>query len=231
MIAALPMYDWPESRAEVDGWYAGLREKAAFLPPALTRADDLHALWRDPALILSQTCWGPLSLGLSAHLRVLAQPDYSDVPGGSGPFYRSALVARQGAAMPAPDHPGPALPALAGRLAFNSRDSLSGWLALVQDAGDPAGWASALVETGGHRDSIRTVAEGRADLAAIDCRSWAMACRHEPCARELVVIGWTAERPGLPYVTARATDEDTAQALAAALIDMGCHSPLNGETA
>lgn len=231
MIAALPMYDWPETRAEMDGWYAALRRKAPVLPATLTRTDDLHTLWRDPALILSQTCWGPLSLGLDACLLVLAQPDYGDVPGGRGPFYRSALVARKGGAIPVPDHPGPALPALAGQLAFNSRDSLSGWLSLVQDAGDPAGWADGLVETGGHRASIRAVAEGRADLAAIDCRSWAQALAHEPCARELVVIGWTAERPGLPFVTARATDEDTAQALAAALIDMGCHPPLNGGTA
>ena len=231
MIAALPMYDWPETRAEVDGWYAGLREKAAFLPPVLTRADDLHALWRDPGLILSQTCWGPLSLGLDAHLRVLAQSDYDDVPGGRGPYYRSAVVARRGLSAPVPGHSGAALPNLSGRLAFNERQSLSGWLSLLQDAGNPADWADELIETGGHRGSVRAVAEGRADLAAIDCRSWAMACRHEPCARDLVVIGWTAERPGLPYVAASATDENLAQALAAALIDMGCHAPLNGGTA
>lgn len=233
MIAALPMYDWPEERAATDALWSDLRARlpGLALPPALTRDRDLYDLWRDPALILSQTCWGPLSLGLSQHLRVLAQPDYGDVAGGRGPFYRSAIVARQGVAAPVPDGPGAALPAMGGRLAFNSRDSLSGWLSLVADAGDPGGWASGLVQTGGHRDSVRAVAQGRADLAAIDCRSWASALRHEGCAQGLVVIGWTAERPGLPYVTARATDADTAQALAAALIDMGCHAPLNGETA
>jgi len=231
MIAALPMYDWPQERARVDAWYDAVRARVTGLPPALTRGRDLHDLWHDPALILSQTCWGPLSLGLSDHLRVLAQPDYSDVPGGRGPFYRSAVVARDGAAAAVPAGPGAALPALSGRLAFNARDSLSGWLSLAADAGDPGGWASALVETGSHLESLRAVAQGRADLAAIDCRSWALALAHEPCARSLVVIGWTAERPGLPLVTARATNEDTAQALAAALIDMGCHAPLSGETA
>jgi len=234
MIAALPMYDWPEERARVDGGYAALRARVPALPAGLTRDRDLHELWRDPALVLSQTCWGPLSLGLSAHLRVLAQPDYSDVPGGRGPFYRSAIVARAGGARakgaaPVPTGPGAALPALAGRLAFNARDSLSGWLALLQDLGDPSGWATGMLETGGHRNSVRAVAEGHADLAAIDCRSWALALIHEPCARGLVVIGWTAERPGLPYVTARATNENTAQALAAALIDTGSHTPLTGD--
>jgi hypothetical protein len=232
MIAALPMYDWPQQRQQVDALWSELRARLPGLPlPAdLTRGRDLFDLWRDPSLILSQTCWGPLSLGLSAHLRVLAQPDYGDVPGGRGPLYRSAVVARGGVAVAVPRGPGAALPALCGRLAFNARDSLSGWLSLVADAGDPETWAAGLTETGSHLASVRAVAQGRADLAAIDCRSWALARAHEPCARDLVVIGWTAERPGLPYVTARATDEATAQQLAAALIAMGCHAPMTGET-
>lgn len=228
MIAALPMYDWPEERAAVDAWYARLRDRVPFLPAALTRDREAQAVWRDPALGFGQTCWGPLRQGLLSHLRVLAQPDYGDVPGGRGPFYRSALVARAGRAAPVPEGPGAALPAPGGRFAFNARDSLSGWLGLAQDAGDPAGWAEALVETGSHRASVRAVAEGRADLAAIDARSWALALKHEPCAAALVVVGWTAERPGLPYVTARATPPDQVAALRAALIEMGCHPATEG---
>jgi ABC-type phosphate/phosphonate transport system substrate-binding protein len=228
MIAALPMYDWPEERAATDAWYAALRARLPDLPAALTRDRDLHDLWRDPALVFGQACWGPLRAGLSAHLRVLAQPDYGDVPGGRGPFYRSAVVARTGAPATVPPGPGAALPALAGRLAFNERESLSGWLALAEDAGDPGGWAAALVETGSHRESVRAVAEGRADLAAIDARSWALALRHESCAAALVVVGWTAERPGLPYVTARATPPERVAALRAALIEMGAHPATEG---
>ena len=194
MIAALPMYDWPEARAGVDGFYRDLRAR------------------------------------VPAHVRVLAQPDYSDVQGGRGTMYRSAVVARAGAAAsPPPKAARAALPALSGRLAYNERGSLSGWIALAQDAGDPADWASGLVETGSHRESIRAVAEGRADLAAIDCRTWALALQHEPCARGLVVIGWTAERPGLPFITARGTDPALALALRAALIDMGAHAPFAEE--
>jgi ABC-type phosphate/phosphonate transport system substrate-binding protein len=207
------------------------------LPAALTRAGDIHDLWRDPGLVFGQTCWGPMRLGLARHVRVLAQPDYSDVEGGRGPFYRSALVARApvgGAAdLPPPATPGAQLPlpsALAPRLAFNGRDSMSGWIALSQDAGDPGNWAAALLETGAHRASLQAVAEGRADLAAIDCRSWALARRHEPCTRGLVVIGWTAERLGLPYVTARDTDDQFARRLTAALIGLGAHAPQTGDT-
>lgn len=228
MIAALPMYDWPEERAATDAWYARLRAAVPELPPSLARDRDLTDLWRDPALVFCQTCWGPLRAGLLAHLRVLAQPDYGGTPGGRGPFYRSAVIARSGRRAAVPDHPGPALPQLSGRFAFNARDSLSGWMALAADAGDPANWAAGLVETGSHRASIRAVAEGQADLAAIDCRSWALACRHEPGAAGLVVIGWTAERLGLPYVTARGTDPRLVARLSAALIAMGCHPATEG---
>jgi ABC-type phosphate/phosphonate transport system substrate-binding protein len=228
MIAALPMYDWPEERGRVDALYAELRARVPDLPATLTRDRDPEDIWRDPALVFGQTCWGPLGTGLLVHLRVLAQPDYSDVEGGQGPLYRSALVARAGRAVPPPPHPSADLPALGGRLAFNARGSLSGWLALVADAGDPAGWASGLVETGSHRASLRAVAAGQADLAAIDCRSWALAQAHDPAAAGLVVIGWTAARAGLPYVTARDTDSGLTRRLRAALLDMGCHPAAQG---
>lgn len=233
MLASLPMYDWPEHRAATDAFWARLRSGLeALLPEALSRPGDdaaLRAHWCDPGLRFSQCCWGPLGQGLDAQLQVLAQPDYGDVPGGRGPYYRSALVARSGAAQPLPQTPGPALPkgVLAGqRLAINGRDSMSGFLALAADLGtDPAEQAAALVETGGHRASVQAVAEGRADLAAIDCRSWAMAQRHEPAASGLVVVGWTGERLGLPYVSARATAPDLVIALRRRLLETGCHAP------
>ena len=237
--AALPMYDWPEVRAGVDAFWTDLRARSGLmLPEVLERPADeaaLLGLWRDPALALSQCCWGPMSLGLVPGLRVLAQPDYSDVRGGRGLFYRSALIAREGTACPVPDLAGAALPvavAQVARLAVNARHSMSGWLALMADApclheraahSDRTGLE--IVETGGHRASIRAVAQGRAELAAIDCRSWAMALDHEPCARALVVVGWTAERPGLPFVTGSATDDKTARRLRETLIGMGAHPP------
>lgn len=232
-MACLPMYDWPEERASVDALWSAIRAQAGGdLPAALTRPHDeaaLLALWRDPALVFGQTCWGPLSLGMLPGLRVLAQPDYSDVAGGQGPLYRSVVIAREGDARPAPEGPQADLPdgLLSGRvLAANARHSLSGWLALAWDlGGDPAQMASRVVMTGGHRASVRAVAEGRADLAAVDCRSWALACRHEPCAADLVVLGWTAARPGLPYVTDALTPPERVAGLRETLFGMGCHPP------
>ena len=62
---------------------------------------------------------------------------------------------------------------------------------------------SSRIETGGHRASIRAVATDMADVAAIDCRSWAMARQFEPAARALAVVGWTARRKGLPFIAAK----------------------------
>ncbi len=64
---------------------------------------------------------------------------------------------------------------------------------------------SGRIETGGHRASIVAVAEGRADICAIDCRSWQLAQQHEPRAADLQVVGWTARRKGLPLITSTHT--------------------------
>jgi len=233
MLVSLPMYDWAECRDETLADWARVRVAApSVLPQALGQIDWTcsDAYFRDPALVFSQCCWGPLSRGLLDWLEPLAQPDYSAYPGGRGPFYRSALVARAGVVAPVPDGPGPALVPLAGlRLAINERDSLSGCLGLWDDLGaDPCTLAAGCVETGSHRASVRAVAAGRADIAAIDCRSWQLALRFEPCAQPLVVVGWTSERPGLPYVTSRATDPALKSALRAHLLNIGCHAVAQG---
>ncbi|TIV91255.1 MAG: phosphate ABC transporter substrate-binding protein, partial [Mesorhizobium sp.] len=94
------------------------------------------------------------------------------------------------------------------RFIFNSPDSMSGLIALTRDLeamGESLDIFASRGESGGHRSSIVAIAEGRADIAAIDCQSWALAQRFEPAARGVKVVGWTARRKGLPYITARTT--------------------------
>ncbi len=89
------------------------------------------------------------------------------------------------------------------RLGYNSDDSMSGIIALTRDLaamGENLGIFSERIETGGHRASIVAVAEGRADVCAIDCRSWDLAKRFEPAAHHVQVVGWTGRRKGLPYI-------------------------------
>lgn len=227
MIAGLPMYDWPERRPATDALWARLRDalRAAEFdaPDALTRMDDLQALWLAPDLLLAQTCAYPLETALRGRVRYVATPVHG-APGCGRGTYRSVVIARGlGEDMVAPATPDATLPIqLSGRLAANAPDSLSGYVALARDLEatglampGPALW------TGAHRASIRAVAEGEADVAAIDCVSWRIAQAHEPTAARVRVIGWTAERPGLPLITSRTmTDDDLVRlrrAIAAAM--------------
>ena len=60
---------------------------------------------------------------------------------------------------------------------------MSGIIALTRELaalGETLDIFSERIESGGHRASIVAVADGRADVAAIDCRSWALAQRFEP---------------------------------------------------
>ncbi len=185
---------------------------------------DLETLWRHPGLLLSQTCWGPMiETDLQSHVCVVAQPDYSGVEGGRGTYYSSAIVMRsERTGTPAPPDGAAVVPLdlLHGaRFAFNDLHSLSGRLGLKADleaAGEALTIFSEQIETGGHRFSVRAIAEGRADVAAIDCRSWALALMHEPGAQTLRAVGWTACRMGLPLIMAPAL-RDLQDALRSAL--------------
>ncbi len=251
-VAALPMYDWPEVREDVDAEWAALRDRLraagidaperlarrnADLPPvpggirdgsgnviapdpATLPPDDfdLFTLWRHPRLLLSQTCWGPLVTGLEPHVMILHQPDYSTIPGGEGEHYSSAILMRREAAgeVAGPPLDGRALIPLDRvrglRFAFNNPDSMSGLLGIERDLraqGLELDIFAERIETGGHRGSIVAVAEGRADVCAVDCRSWVLAQRHEPRSAELEVVGWTARRNGLPYIAAARLETET----------------------
>lgn len=215
--ASLPMYDWPEVRETTDAFWAVLRARLASCgfeaPGWLDRATPSATLWRSPDLLFSQTCGWPLVSGFFKHVQVVAIPSYAVTGCGSG-TYRSALVAKL------EDEP---LLLARGRIAINSRDSLSGYRTLANTlarGGLTAGQVGSWLETGGHRASIVAVAEGRADLASIDALSWQLALDHEPAAKMLHVVGWTDELPALPFVTAKKNSErvvDVLQAVQVAL--------------
>lgn len=237
LVAALPMYDWPERRREVDREWAELRDslRAAGVaaPEKLARCNadlpavrggirdasgkviandpatlpphelDFESLWQHPNLLFAQTCWGPLELWLGDAVRIVGQDDYSGIEGGEGTLYSSAIVMRRSEA----EQGNLIATLLAGlRLAYNVADSMSGYMALERDLqaeGFGLDIFSERIVSGGHRKSIRMVGSGEADVAAVDCKSWALAQSHEPAARELKVVGWTRKRKGLPFVTAR----------------------------
>ena len=258
-IAALPMYDWPEARADTDAEWRGLRARLrsagieapetlvrrnADMPPvpggivgldgtviapdpATLPPDELDfpTLWKHPDLLFAQTCWGPMEQGLERHVSVIGQPSYDGMEGGHGEFYSSPILMRKGSAPPAsaPADGRAMLPlelVANRRFAYNGTDSMSGMIALsrdLQEAGRDLSIFSGHLETGAHRASIVAVAEGRADVCAVDCRSWHLAKRYEPCAGDVAVVGWTAHRKGLPYITSRRAKPELVERLRGAL--------------
>lgn len=217
-IASLGMYDWPELQASNDQLWSGIaaRLEAAGVdaPAALTRSEDLHAVWTSPALLLGQTCGFPLVKGLGGQVRLVATPRYA-APGCEGPFRRSAIVVRAGS-------PVEGLADLRGAIcALNDPMSDSG-MNLLRGAIAPlareAAFFSEVVVTGSHLASAQAVAEGHADVAAIDAVSFAHLQTLRPGhARRLRVLAWTQRTPGLPLVTSAASDDATVRLLQEAL--------------
>jgi ABC-type phosphate/phosphonate transport system substrate-binding protein len=211
------MYDWPEVHWANDALWAAIRARleasGIAAPELLDRSRDRNEVWTDPALVLSQTCAWPYVTQLRGRVTLVGTPEY-DADGCADSLYSSFLIARI-------SDSGDALGAFRRRrFAVNGRDSLSGYIALKS-----AMHAEALgegdvtwVETGGHRESIRAVAAGTADVAAIDAICWALAGRHEPGAVEqLRVINRTLLRPGLPLITAAGRDPAAVDAIRSAI--------------
>lgn len=180
------------------------------VPQALDWPDDLLAHWRDPQLLLSQTCGYPLTHALAETVQLVGVFRY-DAPGCEGIFCRSQLVARA-------EHTGRTLADFRGmRVAFNSDDSQSGYNALraaVAPLSQGGRFFGDLIATGSHAASMAAVQDGRADLAAIDCVTLAGLQRNLPqTVAGLCTIGQTQAYPGLPLITGPSTSAAELQAL------------------
>ena len=199
MIASLPMYDRPETAAANDRLWQGVRERLGQGPEHLTRGGDLWAQWQSPDLILSQTCGLPYRARLHGRVNLVATPVCAlpDCPDG---HYCSVFVARA-------DDPRADVRDFAGAvLAYNEPLSQSGWAAPQAFAAAHGLAFGPTLRTGAHALSARAVAEGRADIAALDALTWRMIARHDGFARDLRVIGRTDPTPALPYITAAGRD-------------------------
>ncbi|MEM1300747.1 MAG: PhnD/SsuA/transferrin family substrate-binding protein [Pseudomonadota bacterium] len=194
------MYDWPEVQDRTDAFWRDVRAALATeAPDALARPEDLAKPWTDPELLLGQTCGLPFVSGRCGDARIVARASYGVEGTGEG-TYSSALICRADDAREFADFRG-------ARAAINELGSQSGCNAL-KDAFLQAGLAddgplfSEAVMSGGHRTSANLIAEGKADIAAIDAVSWALHGEWEPEAHaRLRVLDWTRPMPALPFIT------------------------------
>jgi len=202
-FASMPMYDWPEVISSTDAYWTALAsafDDVGLRPPdKLARSGEEGSDWHSPHLFFSQTCGLPFRLRLAGGGTLLGTPDYqiADCPPG---YYRSALIASK-------DDQRDLLNAFGGAsYGYNALDSQSGHAALKQSCDGFGGieeFLGAGVKTGAHRSSVRAVARGAVEIAAIDAVSWELALRHEPDAQLVKVIGWSKPTPGLPYIAAK----------------------------
>ena len=216
MIASLAMYDWPQVRSEHDRLWSLIREALADEgiagPAQLTRDGSLWEIWQSRGLLLGQTCGMPYRTRLQRDVDLVGTPDYA-LPGAPPGHYYSVFVARAG-------EPGEAVDFIDGTLAFNSRDSQSGWAAPQNQMAKKGLRFTRTRHTGAHRDSARAVVLGRADIAAIDGVTWRLIEAHmADIATKLRVVGHSDPTPGLPLITAKGHDAAAlARATAAAIV-------------
>lgn len=206
MIASLPMYDRPETRAAYDRLWTRIRDELRLLwavlpdigsplPAALAHDPDPWDHWRAPDLILSQTCGLPYRSELHANVILIGTPDYH-LPGCRPGYYNSVFVMRAESACDDP----------AGwsdlMVAVNDGRSQSGWAAPqdFMETRDLSFHKTSL--TGSHRNSAHAVANGTADIAAIDAQTWRMIRRWDRWSDTLVEVARTEETPGLPLISA-----------------------------
>lgn len=218
-IASLGMYDAPAVRAANDALWELIADRLAArgvadVPRRLVRDRPLDAVWSDPGLLLAQCCGYPLVTRYAGRLRYVATPRYA-APGCSGASYRSRIVVRA-------DDPADRLADLRGRrAAINDRHSNSGmnlFRAAVAPLANGAAFFAAVRATGSHEASLRAIADGAADVAAIDAVSFAHLARGEPTLTARVrTIGCTDTAPGLPFVTSVATPPALVDMLRAAI--------------
>ena len=218
MIAALSMYDFPWSRAATDRLWASvgdsLRAQGIAAPERLTRDREPRQIWADAGLLLGQTCGYPYWTRLRREAEIVGTPIYG-FAGCEGPNHRSFLIARR-------EDAGATLAEFRGdRAALNSFDSNSGmnlFRAAVAPLAGGKPFFAAVVETGSHAQSVAAVADGRADVAAIDCVTHALLARG---AARLVaatkIIGETPASPALPFIASRALAPEIRAAVRRAL--------------
>jgi ABC-type phosphate/phosphonate transport system substrate-binding protein len=218
-IAALPMYDFPELHDAHEALWAALRCRmieagVEETPPHLTRHLDHFEAWRHPSLLFGQGCEYPLAECLVESVRLVATPRYAAL-GCDGATYRSAIVVHE-------KSPAASLADLRyGRCAVNEPTSNSGMNLLrasVAPLANGTRFFESVLFSGSHRKSVDMVADGDADVAAVDCVSFAHFQRLYPSvAARLRVLDWTPASPSLPFITAAATSDATLQILRSSL--------------
>ena len=214
---ALPMYNAsPRLRAGYEALLAALMDQTGLDGVGeLVREPVLPDFWQRADLLFAQTCGYPYLRLLAGRATLVATPCY-DVPGCSGSDYASAIVVRADGAIRT-------LADARGRVAAaNDAHSNSGMNALrhaVAPLAQGGRFFGRVTWSGSHAASLALVRDGAADIAAIDCVTYAYLSEEDPAAvAGLTVLDWSARAPGLPLIAGSAVPGTWVRRLRAALL-------------
>ncbi len=218
-IASLPMYDFPETRWATDALWEGIfrhmqAQGLEVMPSRLVHDVPLNELWLDGRLIFSQCCGYDVVHRFRDRLQVLATPTYTAAGCDTG-RYASAVVVPD-------DSPFEDVLDMFGKVTvINGPESHSGMSALFGLEGPLARegkFFSEIKISGEHALSLQMLQRGEADVAAIDCTTFALLERHRPNLFEgLRLLGSTCSALAPPYVTRADIDTKSVDAMKAAL--------------
>lgn len=203
MIASLMMYARPEIDAALTRYWALIRQaldaRGIPAPAELSNDTEEFAVWTAPDLVLSQTCGMPYRLWLHDKVTLVGTPDFG-ITGCPPGYYCSAIVVR------ADDSRQTLADFADARFTYNQTFSQSGFAAIHAVARAQGFWFKNRSQSHGHVKSARAVAQGRADIAALDAVTWRLIQQHDDFAPALRVLAWTPPTPGLPYIAAKGVE-------------------------
>ncbi len=214
---AFPMYSLhrPDGEALLRALQHLLAERGIATAPVQV-GDNLLAHWLSDDVLFSQTCGFPLVTRLP-EVQLVGGFHYS-APGCEGISYRSFLVARM------EDKHRQLADFRGRRVVCNSMDSQSGYnvlMKMITPLATDGAFFSRVLLSGSHYASLRELHKGTADIAAIDCVTWALIRRHHPMLLDgLVIIDQSPLAPGLPLITSRRTSPQTLALLRDALAEL-----------
>lgn len=228
LLASLPWYDLPEIRSQTNALWDALKHrfrKAGLtgVPDHLNREVAYNRQWTSPHFFFGQACGYDVRMAYANHLTAMATPCY-DVPGCRGNCYRSFVVVRDNSSFRSVED-------LRGkRCVINTPTSHSGMnvlRALVAPIHCDGRFFGDVQLSGAHEQSLQEIQSGRADVAAVDCVTWALLSRYRPGEISGTrIIHETDPVPAPPYVTAADVDAEILQAMRTVLTDVMGHPRL-----
>ncbi len=220
-VASMPMYDMPEVQKALDSLWAGLarhlkRQGLSEVPDHIEHGRNLAELWNDPDLWFSQCCGYDIVRRYAGKLRPLATPHYG-APDCRGSDYASIVVVAEDC------DANDVLEMFGAICVVNGLESHSGsnaLKALVAPKNRDGCFFSEVKVSGAHAASLEMIRLGEADVAAVDCVTYALLESYRPAALVgLRKLGRTYRAPAIPYVTRWDHDDDRIERLQAALFN------------